>query len=48
MVSYCVFTTEPFDQQAALHFTDDKQLQAIYGQLRDNPFVGDQLRYRLL
>lgn len=48
-MTYAVYTTEKFDKEVK-RFSEEEQnrIQKIFFQIRDNPYVGDQLRYRFL
>lgn len=47
MRNYAVYTTENFDKEVAkLSQEEQKRIQKIFLQLRNNPYVGDQLRYK--
>jgi len=49
MKRYAVYTTENFDKELAkLSQEMQRRINRIFFQLRDNPYVGDQLRYRIL
>ena len=49
MKEYAVYTTENFDKELnKLESVEKKRIQKIYSQLRLNPYVGDQLRYKFL
>ncbi|MBS3092549.1 hypothetical protein J4466_03975 [Candidatus Pacearchaeota archaeon] len=49
MEKYEVHTTETFDKEINKFSEDDKRrIQNIFFQIRDNPYVGDQLKYRHL
>lgn len=44
---YSVYTTENFDSEMnKLNLNDQEQIKKIFLQLRDNPYVGDQIRFR--
>jgi mRNA-degrading endonuclease RelE of RelBE toxin-antitoxin system len=46
-MSYEVYTTESFDKEIEKLSDSDKEIiQKIFLQLRENPYVGDQIRYR--
>ena len=47
-MSYNVYTTESFDKEIAKFKIDDKRIQKIFLQLKENPYVGDQLQYKNL
>src|SRR3989344_6919066 len=47
-MTYSVYTTENFDKEAIKFKIDDKRLQKIFLQLKENPYIGDQLRYKNL
>lgn len=48
-MTYAVYTTESFDKEIAkLSLSDREIIQKICFQLKENPYVGDQLRYRFL
>jgi mRNA-degrading endonuclease RelE of RelBE toxin-antitoxin system len=45
-MTYEVYTTETFDKEMSkLSNSDKKILQKMFLQLKENPFVGDQIRY---
>ena len=47
MGTYKIYTTENFDREIEELFEEEKRrIQKIFLQLRENPYVGDQLRYR--
>lgn len=48
-MAYAVYTTEKFDKEVK-KFSEEEQnrIKKIFFQIRNNPYVGDQLRYRLL
>jgi len=49
MKRYKVFTVEKFDRaKHKLTKEEQKKIDKVFLQLRDNPYVGDQLRYRFL
>ncbi|OYT41152.1 hypothetical protein B6U80_01995 [Candidatus Pacearchaeota archaeon ex4484_26] len=49
MDGYKVYTTENFDRQLAkLTKEEQKRVHKIYLQLKANPYIGDQLRYKFL
>ena len=49
MMVYAVYTTEKFDKEVKkLSQEEQNRIQKIFFQIRDNPYVGDQLRYRFL
>ncbi len=49
MVGYAIYTTEDFDKDVAkLSSEEQRRIQKIFLHLRDNPYVGDQLRYKCL
>ena len=49
MKRYKVFTTEGFDKEKGkLTKEEERRVEKIFLQLKDNPYVGDQLRYRFL
>ena len=46
---YAVYTTKSFDKKAGKLTKDEKdRIQKIFLQLKENPYVGDQLQYRHL
>jgi len=46
-MAYSVYTTESFDKEVAKLSPNDREIiQKICFQLKDNPYVGDVLRYR--
>jgi len=46
---YTVYTTESFDKETAkLPQNDKERIKKIFLQLKENPYVGDQLQYRYL
>ncbi|MDO8516556.1 MAG: hypothetical protein Q7S33_00365 [Nanoarchaeota archaeon] len=46
-MAYTVYTTESFEKEISKLSSSDKEIiQKIYLQLKDNPYVGDALRYR--
>jgi len=46
-VVYAVYTTKTFDKEISkLDFSDKSRIQKIFLQLKENPYVGDQIRYR--
>lgn len=46
-MTYSVYTTESFDKEAAkLSLGDNEIIRKICLQLRENPYVGDSLRYK--
>jgi len=46
-VAYAVYTTEGFDEELEkLESKDQERARKIFLQLKDNPYVGDQIRYR--
>ena len=48
-MSYAVYTTETFDKEASkLSQEEQKRIQKISLQLKENPYVGDQLQYKFL
>jgi len=49
MKRYAVYTTKNFDKELEkLSQEMQRRINKIFLQLRDNPYVGDQLRYRIL
>ena len=49
MDDYDVYTTENFDEQfRKLTIEEQKRVKKIYLQLKEYPYVGDQLRYKFL
>jgi len=48
-MSYVVYTTKSFDRETAkLPRSDIKRIQKLFLQLKENPYIGDQLQYRHL
>ncbi len=47
-MSYSIYTTESFDNEVSKFRIDNKRLQKIFLQLKENPYVGDQLKYKNL
>lgn len=46
-MAYAVYTTEGFDEELEkLESKDQERARKIFLQLKDNPYVGDQIRYR--
>jgi len=46
-MAYAVYTTERFEKEIAKLSNSDKDIiKNIYLQLKENPYVGDQIRYR--
>jgi mRNA-degrading endonuclease RelE of RelBE toxin-antitoxin system len=46
---YAVYTTESFDGETGKLARDEQErIQKIFLQLKENPYVGDQLQYRHL
>ena len=46
-MSYAVYTTESFDKEfEKLSIFDKEIIKKTFIQLKDNPYVGDQIRYR--
>jgi len=46
---YAVYTTENFDKEVEkLTQEEQRRIQKIFFQLRDNPYVGNQLQYKFL
>ena len=46
---YAIYTTKSFDKEITkLSQNDRKRIQKIFLQLKENPYVGDQLQYRYL
>ena len=46
---YAVYTTKSFDiETAKLSQNDRERIQKIFLQLKENPYVGDQLQYKHL
>lgn len=46
---YAVYTTETFEKEASKLSSNDREIiQKIFLQLKDNPYVGDALKYRFL
>ena len=49
MKNYKVFTTERFDRaKKKLSIEEEREIEKIFLQLKENPYVGDQLRYKFL
>ena len=45
-MSYAIYTTKSFDSEITkLPKNDRKRIQKIFLQLKENPYVGDQLQY---
>ncbi|MEK6811868.1 MAG: hypothetical protein AABX96_05135 [Nanoarchaeota archaeon] len=45
--SYLVYTTETFDKEVLKLSKDEQErIDGLYKQLKKNPYVGDQLRYK--
>ena len=48
-MAYAVFTTKSFDGETSkLPQNDKERIEKIFLQLKENPYVGDQLQYRHL
>ncbi len=48
-MSYAIYTTKSFDRQITKLLQNDRErIQKIFLQLKENPYVGDQLQYRHL
>ncbi|MBI2043780.1 hypothetical protein HYT24_00245 [Candidatus Pacearchaeota archaeon] len=48
-MNYSVYTTETFDREIfKLSKADNDRIEKMFLQLRSNPYVGDQLRYKHL
>ena len=48
-MAYGVYTTKSFDRETSkLPQNDKERIQKIFLQLKENPYVGDQLQYRHL
>ncbi|MFZ1971052.1 MAG: hypothetical protein WAU65_02650 [Candidatus Nanoarchaeia archaeon] len=46
-MTYSVYTTETFDEEIdKLSNLDKEIIKKIYLQLKENPYVGDQIRYK--
>ncbi len=46
---YAVFTTKSFDRETSkLPQNDKERIEKIFLQLKENPYVGDQLQYKHL
>lgn len=46
-MTYAVYTTEPFEQKILnLSKSEKRIIQKIYLQLKENPYVGDAIKYR--
>lgn len=49
MVGYAVYTIESFDKKVEkLNREEQERIKKIFLQLKENPYVGDSLRYRFL
>jgi len=49
MVGYAIYTTEDFDKDVMkLSSEEQGRIQKVFLHLKDNPYVGDQLRYKCL
>jgi len=49
MKKFAIYTTKKFDKERAKLSKDEQnRIHKIFLQLRDNPYVGDQLRYKNL
>ena len=48
-MTYTVYTTKSFDRETVRMTKDEQErIQKIFLQLKENPYVGDQLQYRHL
>ncbi len=48
-MDYAIYTTESFDKEVAkLSQSDQEIIQKMFLKIKDNPYAGDQLRYRHL
>ena len=48
-MTYSVYTTERFDRESRkLSQEEQKRIQKIFLQLKENPYVGDQLQIKIL
>src|SRR3989344_2249756 len=48
-MAYAVYTTESFDEETSRLSQDfQHRIKKIFLQLKENPYVGDQLKYRFL
>ena len=47
-VMYSIYTTESFDKETIKLKIDDRRLRKIFSQLKENPYVGDQLQHKNL
>lgn len=48
-MTYAIYTTENFDKEfSRLQQQDNERIKKIFLQLKENPYVGDQLRYKNL
>ena len=47
-MQYSIYTTESFDKEVTKFKIDNTRIQKIFLQLKENPYVGDQLQYRNL
>ena len=45
---YSIYTTENFDKESLKLRIGDERLNKLFLQLKENPYVGDQLRYKNL
>ena len=46
-MAYAVYTTDSFEEEIEkLSESDRNRIQKIFLQLKENPYVGDQIRYR--
>lgn len=46
-MSYAVYISESFENKLnELSKSDKEQISKIYNQLKENPYVGDQIRYK--
>ena len=46
-MTYSVYTTESFEEETAKLSDSDKEIiKKIFLQLKENPYVGDQIRYK--
>ncbi len=47
--TYSVYTTETFDKEVLkLSHDDQERITKLFQQIKENPYVGDQLRYKHL
>ncbi len=48
-MAYAVYTTQRFDKELAkLAKEEERRIEKIFLQLKENPYVGDQLQYKNL